>query len=101
MGPRSSKDSAEPPSRVVAAGSSGHQPRVRRRTSEGVTAETARKLAPVPARNLEAPLGRYSSGLHGCRGLHFAQMAGDVVAGEDFAHLRLVLRAAGEGVGTA
>jgi hypothetical protein len=34
-----------------------------------------------------------------CGGLYFAQVAGDVVAVEDFAHRRLLLRAAGEGVG--
>src|SRR5437899_7104607 len=34
-------------------------------------------------------------------GLHLAQVAGDVVGGQDLAHLRLLLRAALEGVGAA
>src|SRR5262245_5839414 len=31
-------------------------------------------------------------------GRHIAQMAGDMVAGRDLAHLRLLLRAAGKGI---
>ena len=46
-------------------------------------------------------LGRERHGLRDRGGLHLAQVAGDVVAGEDFAHRRLLLRAARKGVGAA
>jgi len=46
-------------------------------------------------------LRRERHGLRESGGLHLAQVAGDVVAGEDLAHLRLLLRAALEGVGAA
>lgn len=51
------------------------------------------RIFPARQGNWGASLGRHSCGLRECRGLHLAQMAGDVVAGEDFAHCRLLLRA--------
>src|SRR6266849_4575448 len=46
-------------------------------------------------------LRRERHGLRDRGGLHLTQVAGDVVAGEDFAHCRLFFRAALEGVGAA
>ncbi len=54
------------------------------------------------ARKTRAPRShRYRCGLCEGRGLNFAQVAGDVVAGHDLAHFRLLLGAAVEGAGAA
>ena len=54
-----------------------------------------------PSGNLPGLLRRERCGLREGGGLDLAQVAGDVVAGEDFADLGLLLRAAVEGVGAA
>ena len=66
-----------------------------------VATNTPFPVFPCLAGKLEASLGRHRSGWRKCLGLLVAQVAGDVVAGEDFAHCRLLLGAAREGVGAA
>src|SRR5437899_2190456 len=51
------------------------------------------------ARDHTLRLHRDGRGFLESGGLHLAQVAGDVVGGQDLAHLRLLLRAALEGVG--
>ena len=53
----------------------------------------------LAVREIAGLLCRDRHGLRDRGGLDLAQMAGDVMAGEDFAHCRLLLGAAVEGVG--